>query len=345
MEVAQKAYSEVFDFLNQQLIDGKNWLVHHRMDMISSISDLHCFTKVNDARQFEHDNTSHFDAYTTKPIKTFLRTLKSTHMNAQNVEFLKTNLLYFGFGDKLNEALEKQIREQKAAFQLKTEIPHFHNKMDFTLHFKKSDNSEMYFFNRYDAALKNGKPENDKLQSFYVNKGSGVTAKEAFNLLEGRAVFKELINKGGERYKAWVKLDFANTDSKGNHLVKHYNEKYGFNLENSLSNYPIKELGDAEQKKQLLSSLEKGNVQQITIDKDGKEAKHYIEAVPQFKNINIYDSKMHLQRRENLQSSKPTQSQSTNKAEKSSVKVNTKTDTDEQQPAKKRQTRKRSLSV
>jgi hypothetical protein len=344
MDVAQKAYSEVYDFLNQQLIDGKNWLVLHSEEMINSISDLHCFSKVNDARQFEHDNTSHFDTYSTKSIKSFLRTLKSTHMNAQNVEFLKTNLLYFGFGDKLNEALEKQIKEQKAEFQLKTEIPHFHNKMDFTLHFKKSDTSEMYFFNRYDAALKNGKPENDKLQSFYVNKGSGITAKEAFNLLEGRAVFKDLINKEGERYKSWVKLDFENTDNKGNHLVKHYNEKYGFNLENTLSNYPIKELGDTEEKKQLLSSLEKGNVQQVTITKDGKEAKHYIEAVPQFKNINIYDSKMHLQRRENLQTSKPNQSQFTSKVEKSSLKASTKNDSDEQ-PAKKKQTRKRSLSI
>ena len=263
-------------------------------------------------------------------------------MNPQNLEFLQSSLKYFGFGDKLNHALENNIKEQKAEFQIKHEIPHFNNKMDFTLHFKKSENSDMYFFNRYDAALKNGKPENDKLQSFYVNKGSGITAKEAFNLLEGRAVFKELINKEGEKYKAWVKIDFANADNKGNHLLKHFNEKYGFNLERTLSNYPVNELNIPEQKSKLLSSLEKGNAQQVTISKDGKDAKYYIEAVPQFKNINIYDSKMHLVRRENLQANNINGHSA--KAEKPSMKVGIKKDADDQ-PAKKRQTRKRAHSI
>jgi len=265
-------------------------------------------------------------------------------MNPQNLEFLQSNLKYFGFGDNLNQALENNIKEQKVEFQLKHEIPHFNNKMDFTLHFKKSDNSDMYFFNRYDAALKNGRTENDKLQSFYVNKGSGITAKEAFNLLEGRAVFKDLVNKDGEKYKAWVKIDFANTDNKGNHMLKHFNEKYGYNLEGTLSNYPVKELDTPEQKAKLLSSLEKGNVQQVTISKGGKDDKYYVEAVPQFKNINIYNSKMHLLRRENLQNGNRAKSQSAANAEKPAMKAETKKDA-EDQPAKQKQTRKRKLSV
>ena len=47
-------------------------------------------------------------------------------------------------------------------------------------------------------------------QTFYLNKGKGVTAKEAYNLLEGRAVHKELTTKAGEPYKAWIQLDFEN---------------------------------------------------------------------------------------------------------------------------------------
>jgi hypothetical protein len=52
----------------------------------------------------------------------------------------------------------------------------------------------MYFFNKYDASLQ----AKDMAQTFYINKGSGITAKEAYNLMEGRAVHKELENKEGE---------------------------------------------------------------------------------------------------------------------------------------------------
>ncbi len=263
-------------------------------------------------------------------------------MNSQNLEFLQTNLKYFGFGDKLNEDLKKNIEAQKAEFQLKIEIPHFNNRMDYTLHFKKSDTSEMYFFNRYDAGLRNGKPENDKTHSFYVNKGSGITAKEAFNLLEGRSVYKDLVNKEGEKYSAWVKLDFENTDKKGNHLLKQFSEKYGFDLEKTLSNYPIKELQYPEQKKQLINSLNKGNVQQVSMNPEGKESKFYIEAIPQFKNINVYDSKMHLLKRQSLQNQNQGQSQSV--SQDTVKKPMQKKDLDEQ-PAKQKQTRKRKLSI
>lgn len=222
-------------------------------------------------------------------------------MNTQNLDYLKSNLKYFGFGERLNESLESEIKTQKNEFKLSCEIPHFNNKMNFILHFKKSDSSDMYFFNKYDAVLTNGKPELDKEQVFYINKGSGITAKEAFNLLEGRSVKKELMGKDGEKYQAWIKVDFNSPDDKSGFKLQQFSENYGYNLEKAISNYPIKELSDPEQKRNLLSSLEKGNLQQVVIEKDNKEAKFYIEAVPQYKNINIYDSKQRSVKRQSVE--------------------------------------------
>jgi hypothetical protein len=267
----------------------------------------------------------------------------NNHMENQNLDFLKSNLLNLGFGDKLNESLEKNMREQKAAFELNHEVPHFNNKMSYTLHFKKSDTSEMYFFNKYDAALKNGKPEENKNQSFYINKGMGVTAKESFNLLEGRSVFKDMVNKEGQKYSTWLRLDFENSDEKGNHKLKQYSEGYGYNLEKTLANYAIKELQDPEQKAQLLKSLEKGNVQQVTIKQGDKEAKYYVEAVPQFKTINAYDTKMHIVKRQSLQTAQ-TQNASESVAKSLKSSKGQKNDVDEAAP-KKKQIRKRKLSV
>lgn len=263
-------------------------------------------------------------------------------MNTQNLEFLQSNLKYFGFGDKLNEALEKNIRDQQKEFQLKLEIPHFNNKMDYTLHFKKSDSTDMYFFNRYDAAIQNDKSELNKNQSFYINKGNGVTAKEAYNLLEGRSVYKNLINKEGKPYSAWLKIDFENKDDKGNFKMKQFSEQYGYDLEKTLSNYPIKEMAVDEQRTALLNSLKKGNTQQVTMENNGNQSKYFIEAVPQYKNINVYDPKMNMVKRQTVQKESSNIEQST--GHKTAAKREQKQDVDDSGP-KKKQTRKRKLSV
>jgi hypothetical protein len=222
-------------------------------------------------------------------------------MNEQNFDFLKDNLKYLGFEDKLNKDLEKQVKKQPAEFTLQTEIQHYSNKTEHTLHFKKSSETDMYFLNKQDATLRNGKPEEDKTQTFYVTKGHGITAKEAFNLLEGRSVYKELVNKEKEPYKAWLKIDFeAEKDKNNNHILTRYSNGYGFDLEKSLNRFPIKELADPEQNAALLKSLQKGNVQQVTIDSEGKAGKFYIEASPQYKTIKVYNEQRQAVKRETL---------------------------------------------
>lgn len=149
----------------------------------------------------------------------------------------------------------------------------------------------MYFFNKYDAKVKNEKAE-DMAQTFYINKGSGVTLKEAYNLLNGRAVHKELTDKQDQKYQAWIQLDFSSKDKHGNYERKQYHENYGFDLKEALSFYPVKELMKEEDKKTLLRSLEKGNVQMVTLETAGKDIKVFIEANPQYKSINLYNGKM-----------------------------------------------------
>ena len=112
-----------------------------------------------------------------------------------------------GFGENLKQDLEKNLKEGKGEFQshYKAEI----NKKPFeaTMNFRKSESSDMYFFNNYHASLEKENGNNVE-QTFYLNKGKGVTGKEAFNLLDGRSVDKELVTKEGQPYKAWIQLDF-----------------------------------------------------------------------------------------------------------------------------------------
>lgn len=229
----------------------------------------------------------------------FKSQLKTNIMNNENFQYLTDNIKYMGFGENLKTELEKNMNEEKAEFQLhyKAEI----NKKPFeaTLNFKKSDSTDMYFFNNYHASLEKTNGEKTE-QTFYLNKSKGVTSKEAFNLLDGRAVHKNLVTKEGQPYQAWMQLDMGNKDKNNNFEVKHYHENYGFDLKAAVEKFAITDLKDPEKEKALMQSLQKGNVQSVTIEKDGNSHKMFIEADPQFKKVNLYDSNMKLVSKESL---------------------------------------------
>jgi hypothetical protein len=187
-------------------------------------------------------------------------------MNEQNFEYLKDNIKYMGFGDKQTEALESHLKKGDESFQMVYTAEINKKPFEATLNFRKSDNSDMYFFNNYTASLE--KTNGEKVeQLFYLNKGKGVTAKEAYNLLEGRAVYKELSNKAGEPYKAWVQIDFDNKDKHDNFEVKQFHEKFGYDLKEAVSKYAVAELDGGDEEKALLQSLQKGNIQAVSIEK------------------------------------------------------------------------------
>jgi len=220
-------------------------------------------------------------------------------MNLENLEYLKKSLKYLGFGEKLNADLENSIKEQPDKFKLmmtgEFNQDAIKGDVKYIIDFKKSDTTDMYFMNSYKATLQNENPDMEKHQTFYINKGAGVTAKEAFNLLGGRAVNKDLINKDGEGYNAWLQLDFQEKDKNDNYKVKQYHSGYGYDLELTIAKYPIKEQLDTEQKSKLLKSLEKGNLTSVTFAKEGGEEKMFVEANPQYKTLNVYNQKFELQ--------------------------------------------------
>jgi len=224
---------------------------------------------------------------------------KNNFMNEQNFQYLKDNIKYMGFGENMSEALEANLKQGKPEFILsnKTEV----NKKPFevNLNFRKSDSSDMYFFNSYNASLQRSNGEKVD-QTFYLTKGKGITAKEAYNMLEGRSVFKELSTKEGQAYKAWVQLDFENKDKHNNHEVKQFHENYGYDLKAAASKFAISELADPEKEKSLMQSLQKGNIQSVSIEKDGNVSKMFVEANPQFKTLTLYDAQMKRMQKEDL---------------------------------------------
>ncbi|WP_028788078.1 hypothetical protein [Terrimonas ferruginea] len=69
------------------------------------------------------------------------------------------------------------------------------------------------------------KDESNRSQTFYLVRGNAITSKEAFNLLESRAVNKGLVNKEVEKYNAWVQLDMkGDIDLNQNYPISRYHE-------------------------------------------------------------------------------------------------------------------------
>jgi hypothetical protein len=240
------------------------------------------------------------DHFESQQLLLFDKQLKTNFMNNENLQYLKDNIKYMGFGENMYRELERNLGEGKAEFQLRFAAEINKKPFEATLNFRKSDSTDMYFFNNYNASLEKSNGEKND-QTFYLNKGKGVTAKEAYNLLDGRAVHKDLTTKEGQPYKAWIQLDFENKDKNNNNEVKQFHENYGYDLKAAVEKFAVAELNDPEKAKALMQSLEKGNVQSVTIEKDGSSHKMFMEADPQYKKVTMYDSNMKMVAKESLE--------------------------------------------
>jgi len=304
------------------ILRGENWMVYNNSLYFIEPDSIDFFKTEDGAHEFCQSNYSDRDSFSTLYVQSVEDVIKqvpygialdeylksrtardlqqlnkhsitnqSCVMNEQNLQYLKDNIKYLGFGEKLYPELEKNIEQRFPEFQLMLQTEYNKEKVSATLYFKKSETSEMYFFNKYNATLERSHGEKVD-QTFYLNKGNGITTKEAYNLLNGRAVLKDLTNSEGQKYNGWVQLDLKNKDDNGNYKIKLFHENYGYDLERALKQFPIKELDEAGSTKMLLRSLEKGNLQSVTFETDGNTSKMFVEANPQFKAVNIYDGHM-----------------------------------------------------
>lgn len=217
-------------------------------------------------------------------------------MNEKNLDYLKNSLKYLGFGEKLNTVLESAMHQGLPKFTISlnntVENQSKENAKDhirYDLNFSKSKESDMYFLNDYKGALQ--KP-NEPLreQTFSLSINNWITAKEAYNLLSGRSVNKDLNTKEkDEKVNVWMKLDMDVKDARGYHPQRSFFPNYGYDFEATLSKYPIVDLSSPEKKEQLLASLKKGDLISSELLLDGKKMPVFIAANPEMKSMDIYD--------------------------------------------------------
>ncbi|WP_144214116.1 hypothetical protein [Flavobacterium anhuiense] len=248
--------------------------------------------------------------------------LNTNIMNETNLKYLKDQLKYTGFGETFDTELKENMLKGDKDFKImhtgimNNGVPN-KDAVTVELNFKKSDQTDMYFFNSYHVNLQKEENKPALEQTFYINNdGTSITLKEAYNLMEGRSVNKDLKTKEGESYNSWLKFDFKQTDNSGNFKISHYHQNYGYDLEASLEKHSIKELNTPKYKEDLMNSLKKGNLQSVTFVVGGVESKMFVEANPQFKTLNVYDG--NLQRINHRESKEEKKSEGEKTSEKQS---------------------------
>jgi len=209
-------------------------------------------------------------------------------MNQKNFDYLSNQIKLTGFGESHNEELKEKIQKQTPDFVITHKQDFGKDSTVAQLQFRKSDQNEMYFFNKYSLEVKTPQNNEPLKQTFY--KDDNITLKEGYNLMNGRAVETQKLNAKNEKYTVWYVLNFKETDKNGNFKLHPYHSNYGFDLEKSLARHPIKELQDETSKTRLMESLKRGNRQSVTIDVNGQGRKVFVEAAAQFKSLNFYDS-------------------------------------------------------
>lgn len=211
------------------------------------------------------------------------------------LENLKNQLKFHGFGEneQLHQDLEKALNLDEKKFTLHTKsdktLPG--NEVEFTLKFGKSDEGKVYF-NSYNATLKNEKGETFS-HNFSANKENSFTAKEAVNLLEGRAVKTEFLNPTtDEKEPAFVKLNFGEDKTDyGNYKLEVYNKNYGVDVAQIVEKSNLI-FDKPEYKDNIIKSLEKGNIVKVKFSHEDQLMEGKAILNPQYKSLNLYDQDM-----------------------------------------------------
>ena len=212
-------------------------------------------------------------------------------MEKENLNVLKERLENLGFGRELFGELERHVSLGKKEFQLQKDL------MVNRDHEPQADPMQVFVHvfktpeDRYDliymATLPDAKdPAKNKNQIFYPAE-DGITLKEGYNLLQGRAVYKPVRAERGDPEKAWLQLDFAERNGEGSYHVRQYGKEYDFDLEKALERFSIRELYDPLEKEDLIRNLERGNREPVTLQFGNELQRVSVEANPRYKTISI----------------------------------------------------------
>ncbi|WP_114941370.1 hypothetical protein [Mucilaginibacter endophyticus] len=238
--------------------------------------------------------------YPTYFIKEILTIKNISIMNQASFEYNRDQLHYMGFGEDIAKVLNTKMEQNLTEFTLDHTRKFGKDELHSVLYFSKGDDAakDLTFFNRFTSTLKKEGME-DLSQTFFIGPKFNYTLQERYNMMDGRAVYREqpVLEKKeidgklkmvptGDTYWAWRALNFKEADQHGNFLPKmirwHDQGKV-------LEKFPIVGAEEKYMQERLLAQLQKGNQVEVNVLQDGLETKAKMVANAPMMRIDFYD--------------------------------------------------------
>jgi hypothetical protein len=230
--------------------------------------------------------------------------IKNVVMTEKELSLFEKQLMKIGLKEAFTPELIDKLKSGAPSIEHPFKKSYNGDEASATLHIKKSETSDQYFFNKYDLSVRKDGQAAEMKQTFHLNNFrrkpddehaakfyTTFTFKEAFNYLSGRPVWKTFSNANDQHYTAWTVANLKNLQQNGSPEQKQYNQNYPFDLEKVLGGYQIRELANATYKERLMESLQRGNLQLASfIGDSGKEEKLFISPNIPLNALRIYDA-------------------------------------------------------
>lgn len=203
------------------------------------------------------------------------------HSIDDNAKYLDNGHFYLGFGKSHSEEILTHLNNGVEQFSV-NHSDRFHGKeIDYRIDHKRSAESGWTSMSGF-LLTPREKPEMQ--QYFGVYKNRGFTAKEAFNLVEGRAVCKDHW-KDQVKYQSWHVMNFENKNARGNAKIDSYHENYGFDVAKALQNLNWSKTDGKSMPPWAEENLRKGDPLRATVEIEGADVEANIIANPKTREV------------------------------------------------------------
>lgn len=247
-------------------------------------------------------------------------------MKIENVEQMDEKHYRKGFDTHLNEEYRRQLASGAPEFTIGHKVTtKDSDEVAYELKYRRDDSKDEVYLNTIKASLSPADAPGQVREHTFTD-DSMITAGEMIRMLkygDKVAVNKNLFNKEGEPYNAWLSLDIKGTkDDYGNYPVNSYHQNYfkkePFIVSEKLKDLivPVKETGSADEVSKIEKALKKADLYPVTIYHNDQETKGFLSVNPKERLIDVLDANMALIERQVVRKALPEEQKNDQPAQK-----------------------------
>lgn len=195
----------------------------------------------------------------------------------QNVQRLSEEMKKAGFKVSLEGPLKRAIAQDRPYFN----IPYAASddaKTEYVLHFKKLPGTDAYYLDNFDASTK-PTPQQVLKGNSIVRQNFSLIDDHALSAQEAASIIRQMpVSRNIDGQEKWLICDARGERS-----------WVGFDLQNALKKYPIKELRDPARMQALINALRTGVSRDITFQKNNQTQELQVQVDPKAQGLLFKD--------------------------------------------------------